>query len=29
MKKYHVGRTNGHSDDAIQALLRDETKALQ
>ena len=28
MKKYHVGRTNGHSDDAIQALLRDETKAL-
>jgi hypothetical protein len=28
MKKYHVGRTNGHGDDAIQALLRDETKAL-
>jgi Domain of unknown function (DUF932) len=28
MKKYHVGRSNGHSDDAIQALLRDETKAL-
>lgn len=28
LKKYHVGRTNGHSDDAIQALLRDETKQL-
>jgi hypothetical protein len=28
LKKYHVGRTNGHGDDAIQALLRDETKAL-
>jgi hypothetical protein len=28
MKKYYVGRTNGHSEDAIQALLRDETKAL-
>ena len=28
LKKYHVGRTNGHSDDAIQALLRDETKML-
>ncbi len=28
MKRYHVGRSNGHGDDAIQALLRDETKAL-
>lgn len=28
MKKYHVGRTNGHSEEAIQALLRDETRAL-
>jgi hypothetical protein len=28
LKKYHVGRTNGHGDDAIQSLLRDETKAL-
>jgi hypothetical protein len=28
LKKYHVGRTNGHGDDAIQALLRDETKRL-
>ena len=28
LKKYHVGRTNGHRDDAIQALLRDETKVL-
>jgi hypothetical protein len=28
MKRYHVGRANGHGDDAIQALLRDETKAL-
>jgi Domain of unknown function (DUF932) len=28
MKKSHVGRPNGQSDDAIQALLRDETKAL-
>jgi hypothetical protein len=28
LKKYHVGRANGHGEDAIQALLRDETKAL-
>ena len=28
MKRYHVGRANGHGEDAIQALLRDETKAL-
>ena len=28
LKKYHVGRANGHGEDAIQALLRDETKVL-
>ena len=28
LKKYHVGRANGHGEDAIQAFLRDETKAL-